>query len=741
MENKRRASQCDVAARRRLTIKRDDAAELVDATPIRVENKYPILHARTRDLDDLLLQEIYLLMFRQCEVTASPYSAWMHVPLVVSLFHLSSSSVSPPRRDANSDGQMATVGPSLVGGMLFAGGEFLFGEMPFVRNRVKDVRCRLEFDAMEGGLEWLSTVPQPPRQVIRPRHQDDGDASTALTSMDVAERLLGGCSADVLSTEWREGTNGDAAVLLTQEEDVDVGKGGERLSPSQRSISVAPTDSVVVVPQPPTAALLASASLNGGGGRRVSAAPVPTHKLLAASGMRLPSNVIVSGNGIATCRAHFRVEEFECGAMSWIVQRFQLVEPNNNIVYGPVFARAFQPFDASGGGSPHRVRRLGAPLPPVTGRGEAAGRGDTAASPPPGGSSSNGETFASSQFGVGMEMEEMRRAKRKALPGEERLRILKPTLYQWCLDRSPTEMGAAATVLKELLLYYRHTFSVVRTVRVLMRAVRRIQTACRRMLERRRNTTVRMITEWTCLELEVQSQLGAYVPVLNDPVDAAVYQALKNSIITTDAFKMTVMMDMYDARQLERLSLPPEQRGNVLLRARYRFYIPPAELLAESHRRLVESLCRTDDSPIFKDPRIRDILRDRTEEILQAKAQRERVDQRRREAARTMGTFGTTPRATGQWEHPSVVGRRETRRNAPSRRKNMSPTGLRGGVVLSPSPPSQLGSGGKFSNASFSGSVAALTASPRRRPHPRGGGGRQPRPQHLAVIDAMFDDV
>ncbi|CUG90662.1 Hypothetical protein, putative [Bodo saltans] len=840
-------SRSDAAARRRLTIQRADTVELFDTTPYRIENKFPLLHARTRDLDDLLLQEIYLLMFRSCEVSVTPFSQWVAIPQLVSLFHVSSipspsaalllaggggggspgSSTSTahhshvngssssaatvpitpstsPTTKTNVTSSFSTThnhqhksdGPLLVGGMLYAEGEFLFGEMPFVRNRVKDVRCRLEFDSMDSqvgglmtsnsstsGLAWLATVPQPPKPPAKsvnhsgvPNFEDESGA----TVISIDGPTLDGQQQQPSSSSSASpaSTGGGISIAVPNASS----KRGSvenplNISPNREALITSPTITLpllmpTVLP-PDNQAHRSSIS----GNTSIGGYPAGAGKYIAG-GVRLPPNVNLSSNGIATCRVHFRVEEFECGAMSWIVQRFQLIEPNNNVTYGPVFARAFQPADASslannssasaGHHGTSRVRKIqgGMPLPPV-GSSSGVSEGSPQQSTLDGGGSVlmdgntsttsilSESTFAASQFGVGMD--EMHRAKRKALPGEERLRVLKPALYQWCLDRNPTEMGAGATIIKELLLYFRHTFSVVRTIRSLMLSVRRIQTACRRMLERRRNATVRMLTEWTKLELEVQGQLNSYVPVSNDPVDAAVYEALKANIITSDEFKSAVMTQMYNARQVERLALPPEKRGDELLASRYRFFIPAQDLLAESHRRLVERLCRTADSPIFKDARIRDILRDRTDEILLTKARKERDEQKRKDAARNKGTFGTASRTTG-----GAFTQRHTITNkfqsppakvptSPSRGSTSSRLSGTGGVMnFVPSPPPALQQQGRKASVSFSmrsgggeGTFSFVsTTSPRKKNRNGGRGGRSgPRPQHLRVLDAMFDDV
>jgi hypothetical protein len=750
-----------------------------------------------------------VLMFRACEVSVTPFSEWVSVPQLVSLFHVSSmpspaatlrllaaagagrssspttssatrsggggepTTMTPPispttthaattSSSHSSNGKKSSAeGPLLVGGMLFADGEFLFGEMPFVRNRVKDVRCRLEFDSTDNqsgnvltnnsttsGLAWLATVPQPPK------------VPTKLTSSSFGGDEGNGISVDGPVPASSSGVSAAAIGIAVP---------GSKRGSTENPLNIMSGRDVVPT-SPTTTAVFPMPTIlperGGGGAHRASMSgntstgAYPQTGKYIAGGVRLPANVNVASNGIATCRVHFRVEEFECGAMSWVVQRFQLVEPNSNVTYGPVFARAFQPADAflsnnnaSGHHGGNRVRKVhgGVPLPPVGGGGDA--------SPPQAGTTLDSgvafdgsvlseSTFAASQFGVGMD--EMHRAKRKALPGEERLRVLKPALYQWCLDRSPTEMGAGATIIKELLLYFRHTFSVVRTIRTLMLSVRRIQTACRRMLERRRTATVRMLTEWTKLELEVQSQLNSYVPVSNDPVDAAVYEALKANIITDDEFKSSVITQMYNARQQERLSLPPEKRSDELLASRYRFFIPAQDLLAESHRRLVERLCRTGDSPIFQDPRIREILRDRTDEILRAKAKKERDEQRRKVAARSKGTFGTSSRgADGRGgASPSNTRRRSPPPQSPSRASGSSlMSGTGGGQLLSmiPSPPPALH---HHALQSHSISVSLRNGgggTPRKTNRHGGGGGAQrargPRPQHLRVLDAMFDDV
>lgn len=795
--DRRRSSKCDVAARRRLTIQRADT-ELFDTTPYRIENKFPLLHARTRDLDDLLLQEIYVLMFRACEVSVTPFSEWVSVPQLVSLFHVSvlpspivpalgenvrgggNGSGSPPLNHAGGGSPPTSSshasspksdGPQLVGGMLFANGEFLFGEMPFVRNRVKDVRCRLEFDGMDKGLAWLATVPQPPQKPppkATTSRSFDEDPNVAVS---VDGPALDDDAPGVAAASTTSSASGPAITIGIHPPPL---QPGSKRHSMENPLGMTPNREASMVTSPTVAlpllmpSVAEANSVSGNVSHRgsisssLTAYPATNTKAMFG-GIRLPANVNVASNGIATCRVHFRVEEFECGAMSWIVQRFQLIEPNNNITYGPVFARAFQPADAvltssaSAGHYGNRVRRIAGGIPPIASDGEPGGD----SSPASGGGLLDGgsilganlsatsttatsESFAASQFGVGVD--EMHRAKRKALPGEERLRVLKPALYQWCLDRSPTEMGAGATIIKELLLYFRHTFSVVRTIRSLMQSVRRIQTACRRMLERRRNATVKMLTEWTRLELDVQGQLSSYVPVSNDPVDAAVYEALKANIITGDEFKLSVITQMYSARQEERLLLPPEKRGDELLAARYRFYIAPQDLLAESHRRLVERLCRTADSPIFRDARIREILKDRTEEILKTRAKMEKQELRRKEAARHKGTFGTANRLMLSPRGPQTrndnIKSLTSQRNSPTSRSDLNSSRLSGGggmMTMIPSPPP--GAQGRRNSVTFSMRSGDGTGV-RRRGGGRGKGAtRGPRPQHLSVLDAMFDDV
>lgn len=608
---------------------------MFDVIPASLEAKFPLLLTRTKDIDDLLLQEVYVTMFKSCELPTTPFPLWRELPQQLMLFQLSSK-----------------TGPELVGGMLFAAGTFLFSDTPFVRTRVKDVRCRLEFDVADG-VAWLSTVPQPP--AASSMAAPSSPPSVAQKTDKEAETLV----SPLVPLETSPSAF-FAQFDAIRNEDAGASHGSKSFEASAQPTPSAPA---------------------------LTAASAPK----ATSSTKAPQ-YHVSANGIVTSRVFFRLEEFECTALPWVVQRFQLTEPATDVPYGPVFTRAFQPYSSTG--------QMVHPLPPGTpGRHHSTqGEGSPSLSSAPSASPLSG-------FGVGVASSDVRKAKRKAVAGEERLRVLKPHLYQWCLDRSPADLGTAIVVVKEILLYYKHTFSVVRTVRTLMRSVRILQMSCRRMLNRKKLAIERMMSEWCALEAQVVARLEAYEPLPGDEIDAAVNSVLKAYVVTPEKEKLELMSEIYRTRQDERRSLSREMR--IALSSRYRFYISGVDLLAEAHRRLLDRLCYTADeeSPLFQDARIlKHMLGGRTAAHL-----RRRLEVASRELRKRKPLTTTMPRSERVLTFPGIP----------------RPAKVSGGG-LGKSPREAQGGATPVGPATGRKKLQ----SPQRKPA---------KPQHLEALGALFD--
>lgn len=573
----RRKSIADGVARGRLTVATADV-DLLDTTPSSLEVKYPLLHSRNREADDLLLQEIYVNMFRHCEVQINTFAEWKQLPQQVSLFNLSA------------------AGPEAVGGMLLAEGEFLFEELPFVRTKLKDIRCRLEFESSEG-LGWMASVPRPP------------------ASYENQEPSSPGLSAPA--------------------------------SPSPREVTTV--------------------------------------------------------GSFVTSRVYFQMVEYECATMAWVVQRFQLSDPVNNALYGPVFTRAFRPAGFEPQESTANPYNAFASIVMAN-----ASQSGADGSPQERKLSTVVSAMTMARRISMLSPGEVRRAKRKAVPGEERLKVSKPWLYNWCLDRNPSDLGAAATVVKESLLYFRHTFSVVRTVKTLMRSIRQLQGLWRKLAQRKKMALERMISEWSALEQATLQRLKDYQPLRGDAVDEVVNKVLISKVVTTREYKIDLIKEIYTARQEEQKVLSREQR--ILMGARFRFHIPPAELMAEAQSRLLEELCRDDQSPLFHDSRIVSELK-----IIPPEFVKRRLTVKKRTPVRV------------RKENVDNVAASPLQHGDAARQ------------VIPPTPPRQPR--WRDDATSSPASLQKVVSPPTLSPRPKKKLPKQPRPQYMDAIDNLFDDI
>jgi hypothetical protein len=307
-----------------------------------------------------------------------------------------------------------------------------------------------------------------------------------------------------------------------------------------------------------------------------------------------------------TGKAAFRLVEYECCSMYFIVQSYQLITDGNPL--GKYFFRAFYPFR-----QPQPQRAL--PGANAANSSEAAQEDSFQLT-----ASSSAGRELSNTWGARSMRRTADKARRRAVPGEERLRLLRPWFYEWCLERDPGDMGAAIAQIKTLFLYYRHNFRMIRVVRLVMRSVKVLQRFIRRKLAAKKRTVLLMVATWELMEREVEEKLRHYVPIPNDSVDAAVNAALRSSITTTKEHKFRVIETLQMQRKQAYLAASQEQRTRD--ENLFRWMINPNLLFQDSQKRTLDRLITVGPDSLFNNPAVQaELIRLQKEVFTQRKTQ------------------------------------------------------------------------------------------------------------------------
>ena len=441
------------------------------------DQRYPMLYSRGRDVDDAILQEVFVnLRTGGAELQTVEFAeGWLGVLQIPWIFNLSNRSLQ------------------LVGGMLYFDGNFLFDSLPFVCSRSREVKCRMD-------------------------NPDLAAAATAASSGDLSQSMVAAMNSSV------------------------------QMSSATRYLST----------------------------------------------MTVPGGKVV-----------FKVTEYECCCMYFVVQVFQLV--NDGVPVGRFFVRAFYPYKPLRRSSRNQMPNASRPKDAM---GRSSSLVDTSSSVVVAGEEAGDNEEAqtnddSSTWGAKRKDFGTWKARRRAVPGEERLRLLKPWFYVWCLDRDPSELGTAITTVKLSLLYFKHNFTMIRLVRHLMTSVKRLQRFIRRRLATKARTEFMMITMWEKMEQDVQDKLVMYQPAKGDPVDAAVNRALRGSVLTSREHKIRVIGNLFRQRKVAYLEATPEQR--VKERHLFTWSINPNVLFLDSQKRMIEKLTAGPES-VFNDGEVQEEL-------------------------------------------------------------------------------------------------------------------------------------
>lgn len=297
------------------------------------------------------------------------------------------------------------------------------------------------------------------------------------------------------------------------------------------------------------------------------------------------------GAPVDPLRVAFRLTVYNGWTDPWTVQLFQLLGPNGPT--GKVFSRAFLPVDAAAAGAGALVAGLSMAAGDALG-GATARRGTSWTA-----------SDAASPLGA---------SSRKAVSGEEGLRAANPALFGWCVSRDPFELGAASTLVRNALLYFKTSFTFTRTVRAMLRALRRLQRFFRAVLQHRRNAVASMLAGWAALENRKLAQLRALETPAGDAVEAVVRSLLIECIVLSPEDKAAILRRVWDRKKAEfRAALtrvPPKRptdRPLLVAWKRFGWSVDPAVLFRMGQAQLSERLTSGPTS-LFRHSVIEDII-------------------------------------------------------------------------------------------------------------------------------------
>lgn len=243
-------------------------------------------------------------------------------------------------------------------------------------------------------------------------------------------------------------------------------------------------------------------------------------------------------------------------------------------------------------------------------------------------------------------------ASRMPLPGEEYLKISNPTLFDFVLRRDPVEMGAAIRVIHNVIEYYRFSFTVIRTVKSLIRSIRVMQRFARKLLANRVSSELRMLREWEAGEKAIQQRLQTHRSLPGDTVDKIVNEALRTRSTTTREWKKQVIRDVWEQRKRDMMNQREMAGQQSSLEAfshvRFQWMIDPSILIELSQRRLIKRLTDGQDN-VFQHPKIQALFVDEVgeREIMRQAMRMAREMEEERLAGRRFPVFGSTAKRFG----------------------------------------------------------------------------------------------
>jgi hypothetical protein len=324
-------------------------------------------------------------------------------------------------------------------------------------------------------------------------------------------------------------------------------------------------------------------------------------------------------------RVHFWVTEhvgISDDHSDWVVQTFQLIGRNGR--FGRVLYRAHATAIAANRFKNERLQAAANRHVALNG-----GHGGTTPGSP-------GEGFDS---GV---------ATRMPVAGEERLKIENPELYAFVLLRDPVEMGSAARVIINTIEYFKYSFTVIRTIRSLMRAIKTMQRFARKMLANRLTTELRMIRDWDAQERDFKRRLQAHQSLPGDEVDRIVNKLLLRHCLTPREYKRDIIRGIWESRKRRYISnrAMGGKLGGIVdaFTGHFTWSIDVGELVAYNQRRLVDLLSSNSKDSVFHHPKVQTLFIDSVgeQEILQQAVTDARNDQLARLNGRRVPAFGST---------------------------------------------------------------------------------------------------
>jgi hypothetical protein len=191
---------------------------------------------------------------------------------------------------------------------------------------------------------------------------------------------------------------------------------------------------------------------------------------------------------------------------------------------------------------------------------------------------------------------------RNLVYGEEKLRTRNPKLLKWCLQHDPFELGSAATIIKHTFQYFKYSFSVLRTVKLLMKAIRVVQRFCKVVVWKRRGALNRALKEWEKIETETIEKVRRTAVLPGDEVEAIVKETLLQTFRSKNSVKLLYVeaqwkafRDRYREQLKEDFMKPEPFKWNVNVRS----------VVSRYEKDLVDSLTMGEDGRnIFRHPRI-----------------------------------------------------------------------------------------------------------------------------------------
>jgi hypothetical protein len=236
---------------------------------------------------------------------------------------------------------------------------------------------------------------------------------------------------------------------------------------------------------------------------------------------------------------------------------------------------------------------------------------------------------------------------RMPVHGEDHLKESNPELLEWCLKRDPVEMGAAARVIRNVVEYYRFSFTVIRTVKSLLRSIRKMQRFARKLLANRVSAELRLMRDWFRLEQELKQRLVDHRSLPGDDVDRIVNKVLLKHCITSADYKRSVIRSIWEDRKSRYRTEREIGGAKAALEAftlRFSWYIDPQELMSFSQRSLVDLLSSNTNEGVFRHPLVKSLFIDDVDETdIVRRAVAEATDQRLSALeGRRIPAFGST---------------------------------------------------------------------------------------------------